>query len=139
MAAGDDTSTAHAFRTLADHCEARLTALLTRPVRAAEDWSLSPAGACRPGCDLCPGLDAFLTSRTRRTMDWPLAQPKRQHIHSRIDQTGLPVSHTTRRQGRPFTLVLTKTDAVFTRERKARAQAETDLAWLRTQGPQSHS
>ena len=139
MAAGDDTSTAHAFRTLADHCEAQLTALLTRPVRAADDWSLSPAGACRPGCDLCPSLDAFLTSRTRRTMDWPLAQPKRQHIHSRIDQTGLPVSHTTRRQGRPFTLVLTKTDAMFTRERKARAQAETDLAWLRTQGPQPHS
>ena len=139
MAAADDTSTAHAFRTLADHCEARLTVLLTRPVRAADDWSLSPAGACRPGCDLCPDLDAFLTSRTRRTMDWPLAQPKRQHIHSRIDQNGLPVSHTTRRQGRPFTLVLTKTDAVFTRERKARAQAETDLAWLRTQGPQPPS
>ncbi|MFH9295488.1 hypothetical protein [Streptomyces sp. NPDC017520] len=64
-------------------------------------------------------------------MEWPLAKDKRRHIHSRIDLAGLPVSHTTRRQGRPYTLVLTKTEAVFTRERTARARAETDLAWLR--------
>lgn len=118
------------FRSLAGHCEARLTTALALPVRAADDWSLAPAGACRSGCDLCPDLDAFLTSRTRRAMDWPLANDKRRHIHSRIDMADLPVSHTTRRQGRPFTLVLTKTNAVFTRERAARARAETDLAWL---------
>ncbi len=35
--------------------------------------------------------------------------------------------------------VTRKTDTVFTRERKTCAQAETDLAWLRTQGPQPPS
>ncbi|MFF3729960.1 2OG-Fe(II) oxygenase [Streptomyces sp. NPDC002476] len=123
------------FPALADHCEALLTTAVTRPVRAADDWSLPPAGACRSGCDLCPDLDAFLVSRSRRVMEWPLAEAGRRHIHSRIDLAGLPVSHTTRRQGRPYTLVLTKTNAVFTREQATRVRAETDLAWLRKNWP----
>ncbi|GGP56850.1 hypothetical protein GCM10010278_37470 [Streptomyces melanogenes] len=131
VAVGDGTPAARAFQSLADHCEARLSAALARPIRAADDWSLAPVGACRSGCGLCLDLDAFLTSRTHRAMDWPLAKDRRRHIHSRIDLAGLPVSHTTRRQGRPYTLVLTKTDAVFTRERATRIRAETDLAWLR--------
>jgi hypothetical protein len=36
----------------------------------------------------------------------------------------------TRRQGRPFTLVLTKTDALLTREQQARTTDEADLEWL---------
>lgn len=128
---------ARAFQTLADHCEERLTAAVARPVRAANDWSIPPAGSCRSGCDLCPDLDAFLASRARRVREWPLAQDKRRHIHSRIDMAGLPVSHTTRRQGRPYTLVLTKTDEVFTRERTARVRAAADLAWLRENQPRT--
>ncbi|MDX3380182.1 2OG-Fe(II) oxygenase [Streptomyces niveiscabiei] len=131
----DGTPAARAFQSLADHCETRLTAALARPVRAADDWSLTPDRGCPSDCDLCPGLDNFLTSRTRRTMEWPLAKDKRRHIHSRIDLAGLPVSHTTRRQGRPYTLVLAKTDAVFTRERAARSRAETDLTWLQEKWP----
>jgi len=52
------------------------------------------------------------------------------HVHSQIDSAALPVRHETRRQGRPYTLELTKTDELFTRETNARHQAETDLAWL---------
>lgn len=131
----DGTPAARAFQALADHGQARLTEALTLPVRAADDWSLAPAGSCRSGCDLCPGLDTFLTSRTRRNMEWPLAKDRRHHIHSRIDLAGLPVSHTTRREGRPYTLVLTKTNEVFTRERAARHHTETGLAWLREKWP----
>lgn len=36
----------------------------------------------------------------------------------------------TRRQGGPYTLVLTKTDALFSDERDARATATADLKWL---------
>jgi hypothetical protein len=36
----------------------------------------------------------------------------------------------TRRQGWPFTLVLTKTDALFTGELSVRQAAQTDLEWL---------
>jgi hypothetical protein len=42
----------------------------------------------------------------------------------------MSVSHTTRRAGRPYTLVLTKTDALFERETKERAVWERDLLWL---------
>jgi hypothetical protein len=36
----------------------------------------------------------------------------------------------TRRQGRPYILVLHKTDALFTGELQARERDETDLKWL---------
>ena len=51
-------------------------------------------------------------------------------MHSRIDDAELPVSHVTRRQGCPYTLVLKKTDAVFTSEQESRDTDEEDLAWL---------
>jgi hypothetical protein len=63
-------------------------------------------------------------------LEWPLAKERRQHIHRRIDAAELPVTHVTRRQGRPFTLVLTKTDNLFAGERKARERDEADLKWL---------
>ena len=117
------------FGELAADCAARLRVRLARPQRAPGDWSIElPAGGC--ACDLCDTLRAFLSDKSRRTFEWPLAQQRRQHIHSRIDAAELPVSHLTRRQGRPYTLVLSKTDALFAREREARIRDESDLEWL---------
>ena len=48
-----------------------------------------------------------------------------------MDLNDLPVSHVTRRTGRPFTLVLEKTDAVFTRDTAELRSWESDLNWLR--------
>jgi hypothetical protein len=62
-------------------------------------------------------LRTFLGSRSRRIFEWPLAKDARRHVHARIDSAELPVRHQTRRQGRPYTLVLTKTDELFTRQR----------------------
>lgn len=39
----------------------------------------------------------------------------------------------TKRSGRPYTLVLTKTQMLFEREQQARARDEADLAWLTTE------
>ena len=80
--------------------------------------------------DLRDTLRAFLEAAGRRTFERPLAQQGRHHIHSRIDSAELPVTDVTRRQGRPYTLVLTKTDALFTREQGARARDHADLEWL---------
>ncbi len=55
-------------------------------------------------------------------------------MHGRIDAAELPVDHQTRRVGRPYTLVLTKTDALFKRERQRRRRDEQDLAWLERTG-----
>ena len=120
------------FGDLAADCAARLRARLARPQRAPGDWSIElPAGGCT--CDLCDTLRVFLEDKSRRTFEWPLAEQRRQHVHSRIDAAELPVTHVTRRQGSPYTLVLNKTDALFAREREARIRDETDLEWLAAQ------
>jgi hypothetical protein len=113
---------------IARHCRAKLEARLTRPARAADDWSIELPEGCH--CELCQTLVAFLRNPTRRTFEWPLAEQRRRHVHSRIDEAELQVRHQTRRSGRPYTLVLSKTDALFAREREARKRDQTDLAWL---------
>jgi hypothetical protein len=106
----------------------RLRARLARPTRAPDDWSIPLPSGCT--CALCTTLGNFLADPARRTLDWPLAQDGRSHVHSRIDQADLPVTHKTRRQGRPYVLVLTKTARLFDREAKQRAKDQADLLWL---------
>jgi hypothetical protein len=113
---------------LAAETARRLRALLARPCRDRDDWSIPAPDGC--GCELCARLDAFLADRDQRVLEWPIATASRSHIHSRIDSAELPVSHVTRRQGRPYTLVLTKQETLFTRERQERERDEADLAAL---------
>jgi hypothetical protein len=104
-----------------------LTRFLDRPVRKPGDWSIRWTGC---GCELCDRLAEFLGARAQGTEEWPLAKPGRQHIHQQIDAAGLPVRHLARRQGRPYTLLLTKTEDLFGHEDEARQQARADLEWL---------
>jgi hypothetical protein len=106
----------------------RLRERLARPRRAPDDWSIPAPAGC--GCELCARLDAFLSDREQRVLEWPIVTASRSHIHSRIDSAELPVSHITRRQGRPYTLVLTKLETLFAREREERGRDEADLAAL---------
>jgi hypothetical protein len=112
---------------VARDCAERLGRIAATPPRDEDDWSVEWTGC---GCDLCDRLGRFLGSRTQRTFEWPLAKDGRRHVHSRIDSAELPVRHQTRRQGRPYTLVLTKTDALFTGAAHVRDKAAADLAWL---------
>jgi len=112
---------------ISQDCRDRLTRLLDRPARAEDDWSIEWTGC---GCAECTQLEGFLRSRSERIHEWPLAKPGRQHLHQRIDDAGLPVRHTTRRQGRPFTLILEKTETLFQQEQDTQRQAKRDLDWL---------
>jgi 2OG-Fe(II) oxygenase superfamily len=117
------------FRELAADCAARLRCQLDRPRREPSDWSVTlPAGGCT--CDLCAALQEFLAAPDRRTLEWPLAKQRRQHVHTRIDAAEMPVTHVTKRQGSPYILVLRKTDDLFASEQKARGQAGSDVKWL---------
>ncbi|MEP7161695.1 MAG: 2OG-Fe(II) oxygenase, partial [Dermatophilaceae bacterium] len=113
------------FPELAVDCGTRLRARLSRPARADDDWSLDPPAGCT--CDLCAELGSFLRDPRRTTLDWPLAEQRRRHVHERIQSAELPVTHQTRRQGRPYVLVLTKSPTLFEQERKARSQDQADL------------
>ncbi len=110
-------------------CVRRLSTIVARPTREPGDWSIEWSG-CR--CDICGTLGAFLRSPTRQHFDWPIATDGRKHIRLQIDLAELPVSHQTRRTGRPFTLMLRKTDALFTAETIARDKALAHLEWLRS-------
>jgi hypothetical protein len=69
----------------------------------------------------------------------PLPRPGRRNRHvpgitiARIDAAELPVTHQTRRQGRLYTLVLNKAEALSAREQEARIRDRTDLEWLAAQ------
>jgi hypothetical protein len=67
--------------------------------------------------------------------EWPLAKDQRAHIHQMIDAHDLPVTHVTRRSGRPFTLVLTKAEALFERQAIERNLWRRDLHWLAETAP----
>lgn len=110
------------------HARDLLTEVLARSERKADDWSISWNG---PGGEDSDKLATFLASAALRTLEWPLAALRRQSVHQWIDDAALPVQHLTRRTGRPYTLVLHKTDELFTRERAARRRAEEDLAVVR--------
>lgn len=54
-------------------------------------------------------------------------------LRAALDGNRLPVTHTTVREGRPFTLVLTKQAALFEREAAERTRWRTLLKWLEGQ------
>lgn len=123
------TRTAAGLDRIARHCAERLEARLARPPRADDDWSIELPGGC--DCADCDVLVGFLADPDRQTFEWPLAKDRRRHVHTMLDGAELPVHHQTRRAGRPYTLVLTKTADVFERDRQARRHDEADLTWLR--------
>lgn len=116
------------LKRLHEHCVRELKARLRTPPRASDDWSITVALGC--SCRLCAKLTRFLRAPNQRQLEWPLAQADRSHVHQTIDIRELPITHTTRRVGRPYTLVLQKTGALFERESTARRAAQETLKWL---------
>jgi hypothetical protein len=120
-------ATVHGYSTQA------LSTRLGIPARQEDDWSISAPIRCR--CRLCATLARFVGARDQVRFEWPLAKDARAHIHQAIDSQNLPVTHVTRRTGRPFTLVLVKTDALFEREAAERNLWRRDLEWLVRSAP----
>jgi hypothetical protein len=101
---------------------------LNTPARTEDDWSITTHVRC--SCTLCATLTRFLRAPDKVRFEWPLAKPHRAHVHGIVDSRDLPVTHQTRRTGRPYTLVLEKTVAVFERDRAERQFRQGELAWL---------
>jgi hypothetical protein len=105
-----------------------LRARLERPARAENDWSLTLPPGCH--CELCAELGSFLADADRVRFEWPINKQRRQHVHRRIDDDGIPVRHQTRRSGRPYTLVLEKRKELFESEANRRRFWRAELEWL---------
>ena len=115
------------FRRVADTLQQSVAA----PPRGASDWSIAVPLSCR--CALCAELSAFLDDSQRTQFSWPLAKYERQHIHQILDGHHLPVAHETTRHGRPYTLVLTKQQALFQHAAALRAKQQEQLVYLAQQ------
>lgn len=98
------------------------------PQRDEDDWHIDIELRC--SCELCKTLSSFLKAPNQRGLRWPLAKDGRRHIHGVIEGLELPVTHETRREGRPHALELIKTPQVFRREEEARARAREALDTL---------
>jgi hypothetical protein len=134
LRAGREGRTPSAVRALGlqamyGHVVELLERKLAEKERSADDWSIAHAIQCK--CLLCVELSAFLCASTRTVFAWPLAKERRRHIHSMLDSHNLPVTHSTKRCGSPFILVLTKQKALFQRAAAERKQQQTLLSWLR--------
>jgi hypothetical protein len=127
-AAGTPARAVPALQNLARHCTRLLSVRLERPAREMDDWSIALPGGCT--CPLCGRLGAFLADPEQQRLEWPLAKEARRHVHGRLDAHELPVRHKTRRAGRPYVLVLEKTQALFEREAAERRRWRADLEWL---------
>jgi hypothetical protein len=114
---------------LHDDCVRTLTGLVGAPARAADNWSIATPVRC--ACALCKQLVRFLRARDQRQLEWPLAAERRAHVEQIVQGHELPVTHQTQRTRRPYTLVLAKTSALFTREATERKTSSSDLAWLK--------
>jgi hypothetical protein len=110
------------------HCSQVVTARMNRPARADNDWSIQTRIRC--ACPLCETFTRYLRAPDKVRFEWPLVKDQRLHIHRTIDSFDLPVTHTTRRKGRPFTLVLEKTAALFERDAAERLSWQQELQWL---------
>ncbi|HUP63533.1 MAG TPA: 2OG-Fe(II) oxygenase [Thermoanaerobaculia bacterium] len=122
-----DADVHFALRPVHELCSESLATWLSAPPREPGDWSILTELGCR--CERCRKLHAFLTARERRVFEWPLAKEHRAHVHQTIERHELPLAHQTRRSGRPYTLVLTKRDALFERDAVRRKRWLKDLEW----------
>ena len=120
-----DVLAASGLADIANHCARRLEAILAQPERTEGDWSIEVPAHWHT-CDDCTALAAFLADPGRQVHEWPLAERRRRHVHDTIDRLELPVEHTTRRKGSPYTLALRKRDLVQL-DRQARKRAALDL------------
>ena len=101
----------------------KLTEEISMSPRKRDDWSIKETVAC--SCSDCKKLAQYLRSGTTQIKSWPLAKARRAHIHQTIDGMGVPVTHNTQRQGRPYSLVLRKTNQLYKQEERRRKLIKT--------------
>lgn len=109
------------------HCALSLLSRSANPPAPPADWSQPMKLACN--CEDCRVLQAFTAHPTERVHRFRVNKDRRQHLHRKIDENGLDMTHVTERTGSPQTLVCEKTRRRFDLRE---AQYRADLAAFKT-------
>lgn len=113
---------------LLQHCLTELRAATAQSPEPPKDWKREAKLGCK--CEDCVALSRFLRDPAERVGRFPINKQRRQHLHRQIDQHRCDVTHVTERKGSPQTLVCTKTQESYERQRKQFGVDQTVLAEL---------
>jgi hypothetical protein len=91
----------------------QLETATARPPAPPADWARPTEVTC--ACEYCTELKDFLADPAKEVGRITAAESARGHLISNIDQHRCDVKHTLERKGRPYSLVLTKTNGSFER------------------------
>lgn len=101
---------------LLEHCLTELRTATAHPIAPPKDWKREAKLACR--CEDCLALSRFLRHPSERVARFPMNKERRKHLHRQVDKHRCDVTHVTEREGSPQTLVCTKTQASYERQRE---------------------
>ena len=109
-------------------CRRELQMRTARVPQPPKDHRRDAQLSCK--CEDCRVLSRFLANPNERECRMPLNKDRRRHLHGIIEANRCDVTHVTERQGRPFTLVCTKTTASYERACKAFERDKRNLSQI---------
>lgn len=80
-------------------------------LRSKDDWSIHEVSS--HSCSECKILNQFLMQPNEKEKIWPLSENSRSHIEAQVSSLDIPVKSRTERTGRPYKLILTKSDKLY--------------------------
>lgn len=113
-------------------CRENLEGLSREAPKKPTDYRRENTLGCH--CKDCQPLAIFLADPDKKQARFPLAKARRQHLHQKIDRGRIDLTHVTERQGRPYTLVCTKTTASWEEAVKIYKRDKRNLAKLQALG-----
>lgn len=90
------------------------------PPAPPTDWRLEVRLDCQ--CEHCRELQSFALDPVAQVHRFRVRKDRRQHLHGKIEQFNLDMTHVTDRRGSPQTLVCTKTRGTHQRRRERHAK-----------------
>jgi len=99
-------------------------------LRDKNDWSIKAKSQC--SCSNCTLLNQFLNQSDAIQKTWPLPESSRAHIERELRELRLHVDCKEERTGRPYKLILTKTEKLYTAAENRYKEIEKALVLLNT-------
>jgi Rps23 Pro-64 3,4-dihydroxylase Tpa1-like proline 4-hydroxylase len=99
------------IKALKDHILSKLSSEYEKGMRNAQDQSILDKPNCK--CEDCKTLEYFLIDKVLSKKIWPIAEARRNHVENVIKNVGIPLNVRTDTNGRPYKLVLTKSNDLY--------------------------